>query len=44
MYVLLQNCTNVTIGNVSQQICDCSDCLGMSDDDYNLLYAIYAWT
>ncbi|ELU06449.1 hypothetical protein CAPTEDRAFT_21878 [Capitella teleta] len=22
----------------------CDDCLGMSPDDYNLLYAIYAWT
>jgi len=23
---------------------DCTDCLGMSDANYNLLYAIYAWT
>jgi len=22
----------------------CDDCLGMSESDYNLLYAIYAWT
>ncbi|KAL3867696.1 hypothetical protein ACJMK2_040566 [Sinanodonta woodiana] len=28
-----QNCTNT-----------CDDCLGMTDDNYNLLYAIYAWT
>uniref|UniRef100_K1PQD2 Lysosomal dipeptide transporter MFSD1 n=1 Tax=Magallana gigas TaxID=29159 RepID=K1PQD2_MAGGI len=39
-----ENCTNVTTGNVSHQVCDCDGCLGMSDDDYNLLYAIYAWT
>lgn len=39
-----ENCTNVTVGNVSHQVCDCDGCLGMSDDDYNLLYAIYAWT
>ncbi|XP_011455684.3 major facilitator superfamily domain-containing protein 1 [Magallana gigas] len=39
-----ENCTNVTAGNVSHQVCDCDGCLGMSDDDYNLLYAIYAWT
>ncbi|XP_060594998.1 major facilitator superfamily domain-containing protein 1-like [Ruditapes philippinarum] len=31
--------TNVSICNVT-----CDDCLGMSDDSYNLLYAIYAWT
>ncbi|PVD23729.1 hypothetical protein C0Q70_17002 [Pomacea canaliculata] len=33
------NCTtsNFTCNN-------CTDCLGMSQDDYNLLYAIYAWT
>ncbi|XP_076439964.1 lysosomal dipeptide transporter MFSD1-like [Babylonia areolata] len=23
---------------------NCTDCLGMSQDNYNLLYAIYAWT
>lgn len=39
-----ENCTNVTLGNMSHQVCDCDGCLGMSDDDYNLLYAIYAWT
>lgn len=39
-----ENCTNVTTGNVSHQVCDCDGCLGMSDNDYNLLYAIYAWT
>lgn len=39
-----ENCTNVTTGNVSHQVCDCDGCLRMSDDDYNLLYAIYAWT
>ncbi|XP_061182017.1 major facilitator superfamily domain-containing protein 1-like [Saccostrea echinata] len=39
-----ENCTNYTIGNTSHETCICEDCLGMSDDDYNLLYAIYAWT
>lgn len=30
-------------GTKSNNSC-CVDCLGMSPDDYNLLYAIYAWT
>lgn len=40
----IQNCTNYTSGNTSFDTCDCEGCLGMSDDNYNLLYAIYAWT
>ncbi|XP_064605345.1 LOW QUALITY PROTEIN: major facilitator superfamily domain-containing protein 1-like [Liolophura sinensis] len=36
------NCTNSTLDNTTH--CTCEDCLGMSADDYNLLYAIYAWT
>ncbi|XP_014663317.1 PREDICTED: major facilitator superfamily domain-containing protein 1-like isoform X1 [Priapulus caudatus] len=37
------NCStgNTTEGNTTD--C-CTDCLGMSPSDYNLLYAIYAWT
>lgn len=43
------NCTsNSTDKNATGQNgtnCNkCEGCLGMSDDDYNLLYAIYAWT
>ncbi|KAK3761409.1 hypothetical protein RRG08_024276 [Elysia crispata] len=34
------NCTNASDLNCN----NCTDCLGMSDSDYNLLYAIYAWT
>ncbi|KAH3697780.1 hypothetical protein DPMN_085290, partial [Dreissena polymorpha] len=40
------NCTEAnSTANVSRH-CNvtCDDCLGMSQDDYNLLYAIYAWT
>lgn len=41
--------SNCTDGNKTMNItphCNvtCDDCLGMSDDNYNLLYAIYAWT
>jgi len=37
------NCT-INGTDVSQNTSCCSDCLGMSEDSYNLLYAIYAWT
>ncbi|XP_053394258.1 major facilitator superfamily domain-containing protein 1-like [Mercenaria mercenaria] len=41
--------SNCSDGNKTMNItpyCNvtCDDCLGMSDDSYNLLYAIYAWT
>ncbi|KAL4236248.1 hypothetical protein ACF0H5_004635 [Mactra antiquata] len=41
--------SNCSDGNKTMNItpyCNvtCDDCLGMSDDNYNLLYAIYAWT
>ncbi|CAH1785915.1 unnamed protein product [Owenia fusiformis] len=35
---------NNSSGNSSSNATCCEDCLGMSADDYNLLYAIYAWT
>ncbi|XP_041359016.1 major facilitator superfamily domain-containing protein 1-like isoform X2 [Gigantopelta aegis] len=42
------NCTNGTedyeIGNETYHCNNCTDCLGMTPDNYNLLYAIYAWT
>ncbi|XP_059159078.1 major facilitator superfamily domain-containing protein 1-like [Physella acuta] len=38
------NCTNSSGSILSNTTCNCTDCLGMSDADYNLLYAIYAWT
>ncbi|ESP05560.1 hypothetical protein LOTGIDRAFT_208557 [Lottia gigantea] len=49
----VNNCTNNGTktdvsgfyGNSSNVTCNnCTDCLGMSEDNYNLLYAIYAWT
>ncbi|XP_067677799.1 lysosomal dipeptide transporter MFSD1-like [Haliotis asinina] len=46
------NCTNTNstgestydVGDGNYTCNNCTDCLGMSQDDYNLLYAIYAWT
>ncbi|CAG5135233.1 unnamed protein product, partial [Candidula unifasciata] len=36
--------TNCTTGNKTQQFNSTCDGLGMSDAEYNLLYAVYAWT
>ncbi|XP_071135592.1 lysosomal dipeptide transporter MFSD1-like [Mytilus edulis] len=43
--VLQAQFTGVSNCTENSTICDeCKGCLGMSNDDYNLLYAIYAWT
>ncbi|XP_063399238.1 major facilitator superfamily domain-containing protein 1-like isoform X1 [Mytilus trossulus] len=43
--VLQSQFTGVSNCTENSTICDeCKGCLGMSNDDYNLLYAIYAWT
>ncbi|KAI8773724.1 major facilitator superfamily domain-containing protein 1-like isoform X1 [Biomphalaria glabrata] len=47
VFTEVNNCTNSNSSgsNSSEISCNnCTDCLGMSDADYNLLYAIYAWT
>ncbi|BFY99342.1 hypothetical protein BsWGS_02382 [Bradybaena similaris] len=36
--------TNCTTGNKTQHYNGTCDGLGMSDEEYNLLYAVYAWT
>ncbi|XP_052070241.1 major facilitator superfamily domain-containing protein 1-like isoform X2 [Mytilus californianus] len=38
----VSNCTDNS--TKYDESCECEGCLGMSNDDYNLLYAIYAWT
>ncbi|XP_069126769.1 lysosomal dipeptide transporter MFSD1-like [Argopecten irradians] len=38
------NCTQNSTEQENSTCVKCDDCLGMSADDYNLLYAIYAWT
>ena len=48
-YFQHNNCTNETenydlVGNETYHCNNCTDCLGMTPDNYNLLYAIYAWT
>ncbi|XP_060073694.1 major facilitator superfamily domain-containing protein 1-like [Ylistrum balloti] len=40
----VSNCTQNSTGQENETCVKCDDCLGMSADDYNLLYAIYAWT
>ncbi|XP_033738303.1 major facilitator superfamily domain-containing protein 1-like [Pecten maximus] len=40
----VSNCTQNSTGQENSSCVKCDDCLGMSADDYNLLYAIYAWT
>lgn len=39
----VSNCTDNST-KYNESCTQCEGCLGMSDDDYNLLYAIYAWT
>ncbi|KAL4236732.1 hypothetical protein ACF0H5_005116 [Mactra antiquata] len=36
-------CTTTVYNNASD-ICNATDCLGINDDNYNLFYAIFAWT
>ncbi|XP_012940348.1 major facilitator superfamily domain-containing protein 1 [Aplysia californica] len=48
VFTEVNNCTNgsgYTYTEMDDVYCNnCTDCLGMSDANYNLLYAIYAWT
>ncbi|XP_013401779.1 major facilitator superfamily domain-containing protein 1 [Lingula anatina] len=38
------NTTNSSVNHTAENQTCCQDCLGMNADQYNLLYAIYAWT
>ncbi|XP_071039027.1 lysosomal dipeptide transporter MFSD1 [Parasteatoda tepidariorum] len=38
------NCPNKTTNETNATTTCCSDCLGMTFSQYNLLYAIYSWT
>lgn len=38
------NCNNSNINHTNENETCCKDCLGMTSDEYNLLYVVYAWT